>query len=339
MIFHSSLSAGKDIDKKTLSTFLYGSVLYIIFHALMTSNERPFFITIQNYYWTILAIDIISMLFIYGKLAQKSTNGTLWSTAKAKIRQLLESIIDTSIYTSDVYVEEEPNRDYLVKRKTSSAAMQQRQDTENPDQDSDINSSAKYQLNGNSEGARLGLSDKSVPHGILKKTIAEQDDQQNETDDLTEQDYEQINEQLKTLSTIANNVINPGLQNPGHNTGINMTTKPHEPPAAVLLHNASSIKEIRNKLLATNSNSNGNRGNGGNGGNGNDNEPMLNYDPNAFLASLHDNPGPVVHKGSLELNTNNIKKTQADNQSVISCNSDIGSMLDFDLSEFAMSVS
>lgn len=105
MIFHSSISAGKDLDKKTLTTFLYGCVLYIIFHALLSTSDRPFFNTIQQYYWVIFGIDIICMLYIYFKLIQKNSPGdqssSVFQNVRSKLSGMLDGFIDTSMYNDD----------------------------------------------------------------------------------------------------------------------------------------------------------------------------------------------------------------------------------------------
>lgn len=105
MIFHSSISAGKDLDKKTLTTFLYGCVLYIILHALLSSSDRPFFATIQQYFWIIFAIDIICMFYIYFKLIQKNNPGdqssAVFQNLRSKLAGVLDNFIDTSMYTDE----------------------------------------------------------------------------------------------------------------------------------------------------------------------------------------------------------------------------------------------
>ena len=110
VIFHSSVSAGKDLDKKTLTTFLYGCVLYIIFHALLSTSERPFFKTVQSYFWVIMAIDIVCMLYIYVKLIKPvpEAGASFVTGLKDKVTGLLDNFVDMSMYTNDIELSEYP---------------------------------------------------------------------------------------------------------------------------------------------------------------------------------------------------------------------------------------
>jgi hypothetical protein len=110
VIFHSSVSAGKDLDKKTLTTFLYGCVLYIIFHALLSTSDRPFFKTVQSYFWVIMAIDIVCMLYIYIKLIKPNPgDGSFVTGLKDKVVGLLDNFVDMSMYNNnDIVLSEYP---------------------------------------------------------------------------------------------------------------------------------------------------------------------------------------------------------------------------------------
>jgi len=101
LIFHTSISASKDIDRKSLTTFLYGSVMYIILHAILSSCEQPFLQVIRRYFWIIVGLDIVSMFFVYKTILDTTETG---SVLKDKLFNLLEGLADTSMYSANPVV-------------------------------------------------------------------------------------------------------------------------------------------------------------------------------------------------------------------------------------------
>ena len=162
MIFHSSISAGKDLDKKTLTTFLYGCVMYIILHALLSSSDRTFFATIQQYFWIIFAIDIICMFYIYFKLIQKNNPGdqssAVFQNLRSKLAGMLDNFIDTSMYTDEPAIR-------VIEYPAGSGNLKN---------DPATRGTGKSQLLVHPEGVRLmdfrssiGMSIYRTPHGML----------------------------------------------------------------------------------------------------------------------------------------------------------------------------
>ena len=70
LLYNSSFSF--IIDNRLFNTILYGSILYILCHAVLNYCEFAFLSIINNYYWTILCLDIIS--FVYAVYNALSTN-------------------------------------------------------------------------------------------------------------------------------------------------------------------------------------------------------------------------------------------------------------------------
>src|SRR6056300_851779 len=64
LIFHTSISASKTIDKKMLTTFLYGSVLYLILHGLIKTSKYAIFKHLADYYWYCIIIDIATLVYL-----------------------------------------------------------------------------------------------------------------------------------------------------------------------------------------------------------------------------------------------------------------------------------
>jgi hypothetical protein len=85
LIFHTSISASKTIDKKILATFLYGSVLYLILHGLIKTSKYAIFKHLADYYWYCIIIDIAILIYL--------TRGIIDYSG------IFERFIDTSAYS------------------------------------------------------------------------------------------------------------------------------------------------------------------------------------------------------------------------------------------------
>ena len=86
LIFHTSISASKTIDKKMLTTFLYGSVLYLILHGLIKTSKYDIFKHLADYYWYCIIIDIATLIYL------------TWGIID--YQGILERFIDTSVYSN-----------------------------------------------------------------------------------------------------------------------------------------------------------------------------------------------------------------------------------------------
>lgn len=85
LIFHTSISASKTIDKKILTTFLYGSVLYLILHGLIKTSKYSIFKHLADYYWYCIIIDIATLIYL------------TWGIID--YQGIIERFIDTSAYS------------------------------------------------------------------------------------------------------------------------------------------------------------------------------------------------------------------------------------------------
>lgn len=66
-LLHNStlIKKQKGIDKH-ISTMIYGSLIYILLHALLyASIDNKFFISLRKYFWIIFVLDCISVSFTY----------------------------------------------------------------------------------------------------------------------------------------------------------------------------------------------------------------------------------------------------------------------------------
>ena len=85
LIYNSSFIK-KDTDKnKNVNTLIYGSIVYIILHALIYAN-----VSLRNsilrYFWIILSVDIISM-FLSTEISSDIQKHNLTQDAKTLLRK------------------------------------------------------------------------------------------------------------------------------------------------------------------------------------------------------------------------------------------------------------
>lgn len=359
VIFHSSISAGKDLDKKTLTTFLYGCVLYIIFHALLSTNDRPFFKTIQSYFWVILAIDIICMLYIYVKLIKPnpiSQNTSFFGGIKEKITGMLDNIVDTSMYSNDIvfneypiniqpkHMSENPTRGILKKTVSINESI------------NEINEITQHNIN-----EQINTDDES--QHVYSQVVPENN---TETDEINQQLAQLTGSMMnfdnnnKTSVTSCSTANNPRIQNENDRERNMLSERatiyypvPEKPKDTPKELQSTSVDEIRKKstlitpdvvkVMDTKAVLN----------NRTDltNEQLgaikLNYNPDELISDVLNRPkfekgyepngvaSSRLTKDTLQSDSMSWAKKNDDAASVAS---DIGSMLDFDLSEFAQSI-
>ena len=77
LLYNSSFSFIE--ESRLFSTILYGSILYILTHAILNYCDISILNIINNYYWTVLSLDIIS--FFYA-LYQSFTNTNISSQSQ-----------------------------------------------------------------------------------------------------------------------------------------------------------------------------------------------------------------------------------------------------------------
>jgi hypothetical protein len=95
LIFHTSISASKTIDNKLLTTFLYGSVLYLILHGLIKTSKYAIFKHLAEYYWYCIIIDVATLIYL------------TWGIID--YQGMISRFIDTSAYSGlENNIEDEP---------------------------------------------------------------------------------------------------------------------------------------------------------------------------------------------------------------------------------------
>jgi hypothetical protein len=65
LIYNSTLSEYQDINKKLVTTLLYGSILYIILHAYLSITTSLFIQGLKPYFWLVYTLDVGSIGYLY----------------------------------------------------------------------------------------------------------------------------------------------------------------------------------------------------------------------------------------------------------------------------------
>ena len=76
LLYNSSFSF--IVESRLFSTILYGSILYIVTHAILNFCDISILNIINNYYWTLFALDIISFTYsTYQSFVNGTDNGNI----------------------------------------------------------------------------------------------------------------------------------------------------------------------------------------------------------------------------------------------------------------------
>ena len=65
LLYNSSITNFKNSQKKTLTTLLYATFLYILVHAYLNNNSNESIQNLSKYFWLVLTLDIICFIYIY----------------------------------------------------------------------------------------------------------------------------------------------------------------------------------------------------------------------------------------------------------------------------------
>ena len=82
LLYNSSFSF--IVDNRLFSTILYGSILYILTHAILNYCSIEILTIINHYFWIIFVLDIISLIYgldlVFTNPSHSSTQNTHNST-------------------------------------------------------------------------------------------------------------------------------------------------------------------------------------------------------------------------------------------------------------------
>jgi len=104
LLYNSSFSF--IVENRLFSTILYGSILYILTHAILNYCDISILNIINNYYWTLFTLDIISFIYaLYQSLSDNNSQGDLnvsFNLLKNKINKIINRKNDLTITQSTV---------------------------------------------------------------------------------------------------------------------------------------------------------------------------------------------------------------------------------------------
>jgi hypothetical protein len=331
LLSNSSITKIKDPEKKLLTAFLYGSVLYIIFHAIINASSGSFFQIIKSYYWILLALDIFT-LFIYYKevfitlIRNCSSINKVIFTIGTLIQDILTKITNISDYSNEVeFTSSTPNDIFNDVKCTLDNLKQKTHDLEEK----------HNTISQENKKVRFNIDSTQTPQQKLdinnSDTIIENDDINN------------INDINNTLQQINNDFFNNTQTNKKSNVKIESNT-------------SSSIKDIRNKQKIDNTklfeyDNNVLLENRDQLTNSELENIKLDYNPNDLLENivyeseqknellngntfLSGNANEALLNNVISPSQNITQTNNEDTTSIISNISDLGSILDLNLDDF-----
>ena len=65
LLYNSSITNFKNSQKKTLTTLLYATFLYIIVHAYLNNSSYESIQKLTKYFWLVITLDVICFVYIY----------------------------------------------------------------------------------------------------------------------------------------------------------------------------------------------------------------------------------------------------------------------------------
>jgi hypothetical protein len=104
LLYNSSFSFV--VENRLFSTILYGSILYILTHAVLNYCDISILNIVNNYYWTLFTLDIISFLYaFYQSITDNNPRNDLnvsFNLLKNKINTIIDRKNDLTITQSTV---------------------------------------------------------------------------------------------------------------------------------------------------------------------------------------------------------------------------------------------
>ena len=182
LLFHSSITKSKDIDKKILITVLYGSILYIIFHAITSSSTKSFLVTIKKYFFLIFTLDVICMIYVLKNFLPQINVKDKFNNMQNMLSQInLFGLIDTSFYDNNNEIKIDninlSNTEEFEKLNKLNDLLQNGNNTINTNNNNNINTNTNNNTN---------------PSSILKKNVSIREDKNeiNEIENIKHQEFQ-----------------------------------------------------------------------------------------------------------------------------------------------------
>ena len=149
VIYNSSITSYVENQKKYLTTLLYGSILYILTHAYLSSSNSKFVRAIKPYFWIIILLDIASMYYLY----QQGDGQTDWLNNINNLRNKINNYIKTDQNIQEQSIEGKNNNKVSFKLDNKS------QNNQRNIQDNELDDNVDYIDNTNINNTNEDIDD------------------------------------------------------------------------------------------------------------------------------------------------------------------------------------
>lgn len=103
VIFNSSISKCNNPNKRILTTLLYGSVGYICFHAILSSTDSKFLEILRKYFWSLAILDLIACIYLYNEFCESlNFQDNIFTKLLNVIATLFEKLLNSSYKVSNI---------------------------------------------------------------------------------------------------------------------------------------------------------------------------------------------------------------------------------------------
>ena len=72
LICNASIGNYQESKKKYLTTFIYGTIIYILLHAFLHTSSSQIAIYLKSYFWVIVGLDCAAMYYLYTYLNEET---------------------------------------------------------------------------------------------------------------------------------------------------------------------------------------------------------------------------------------------------------------------------
>lgn len=226
LFYHSTIIK----ENKVFYSILYGSILYLVIHAIMSFSDSEIIDTLKNnYFWTIFYLDLGSFLFFLyngtileggnnGESTDSSTNGNTndvkvtINTLKNKINQILkpEGSIHMSSQEPITSFNVNPKQDLKVPSQSNISFQNNNRSSESNSQSNQQSNSQSYEdinksLNALSETNNTNNSQfsMSTPINQLHKQLKPQLPQMNQMNQMNQSSFEPKSDMNQSSTKIA----------------------------------------------------------------------------------------------------------------------------------------
>ena len=257
LLYNSSFSF--IVENRLFSTVLYGSILYILTHAVLNYCDVSILTIINNYYWTLLTLDIISFSYaIYNSFINNDifNNNSNDSSGESNNMNVSFNLLKNKINT-------------MLDRKNNLTV------TQIPDTNNNHYNSNNNKLNNRKNNNQIQENFKNTENNKCNNFI--DTNRANNTDPLDDLDFSDL-EHIATPSNELNssvqfstpinrlkkNTINTNSNNNCNGNGnITTTTNTSSTPISLIRNNVKIKEPIINDDTNTSMNTNCNESNAG----------------------------------------------------------------------------